>query len=85
VVSADDGDDLPIAIELTITTMQYETLTRYIDFPTYLPMLPGGITTPPNADELEADEKKAPTPEPAEPGEQDRAVSEGRELRRLAP
>jgi hypothetical protein len=84
VVSADDGDDLPIAIELTITTTQYETLTRYIDLPTYLPMLPSGITTPPNVDELEADEQ-APTPEPAEPGEQDRAVSEGRELRRLVP
>jgi hypothetical protein len=82
VVSADDGDDLPIAIELTITTTQYETLTRYIDFPTYLPMLPGGITTPPNADGLEADEQ---APVPADPGEQDRAVSEGRELRRLVP
>ena len=84
VVSADDGDDLPIAIELTITTTQYETLTRYIDFPTYLPMLPGGTTTPPNADELEADEQ-APTPEPAEPSEQDRGVSAGRELRRRVP
>jgi len=41
VISAGDGDELPVAIELTITTDQFETLTRYIDFPQYMPMLNG--------------------------------------------
>ena len=60
VISAEDGDEVPMALELKVTTERWGELARIIDLPEYLPFLTGNASD--NAEELEAIE---PGPEDA--------------------
>lgn len=58
VITAEDGDEVPIALELKVTTERWGELDRIIDLPDFLPLLPGGA----RADQDET-ESSAPVPE----------------------
>ena len=44
VVTAEDGDELPVGLELTINTEAWGDLTRRVNLPEYVPFLPQGST-----------------------------------------
>ena len=42
VITAEDGDELPVGVELTLTTALWGDLTRRVNLPEYVPFLPQG-------------------------------------------
>jgi general secretion pathway protein J len=53
-ITAEDGDEVPVALEVKVTTERWGELARVIDLPDYLPLLPGGA--PGDEGELEIPE-----------------------------
>ena len=66
VITAEDGDEVPVALEVKVTTERWGELARVIDLPDYLPLLPGGVS---------GDRNERDTSEPAPVDEQEPAPS----------
>ncbi|HAB45252.1 MAG TPA: hypothetical protein DCE20_03425 [Gammaproteobacteria bacterium] len=60
VITAEDGDELPVGVELTISTELWGDLTRRVNLPEYVPFLTqgsaGALDSEDNLNDIETDQ-----------------------------